>query len=776
MATRKRSRITEAEQAADLRRSKRPQNFIEQPLPVQQLKGRKRRLNISESGATGASQKWARLTPDKAAVDNSAEQEEVDNVDSQNYPILYWTMAGHWPKRYSDQSDKNISHLLARQKSSGSLRRKQSTQMSINPASAATGSVAPSSTTPSDQKPREVKSAPYQDARYETLLATNGSFMGKPALAITQTSKASYLHLLDAKQTIPKDSLFCDKLVKETCEMIRNKNEARVIRDVSPFIVPSAEVLAARGVEPLKILAESVNEGWNNSLPLTGTRPQPDFSVGFKREAFTEEQLDKLAPFIGNFISGDQSYFMATYYMYFPFLTCEVKCGATALDIADRQNAHSMTLAVRATVELFRLVSREMELHQEILAFSISHDHRSVRIYGHYALINGKDTKYYRHLIHTFNFTALDGKERWTAYKFTKNVYDVWMPSHFKRLCSAIDQIPADLDFSVSQLSQAFGLSEDLQRHNVSGSSQPDSQSQGNSQQSTSGGARNSTPTPFSQAEAGRRWPGKGLLKESSANRATIVCNDLSTHSNNSVHSLFCNATSALASLDSVPIYMLISANATKTNHKLESNLRASNEAKTATANEDGTHGFLAMNSLSFPQDAAGSAKSVRKSERIEAAHDSLPIGPNPATIFTVPHPRARFAAKGQSQNLGIVLVDIGNYTTTPSRVLGLGELEDIDFWNGAAAARSSQIRTRVVAREAEDWDLEFGPDTDVVCKKEGEVFVFDNMKLAMNPASEHFQVQRTKEKKIGMTAIYRRSSNGCFIQSLTHRKQPTQT
>jgi len=130
--------------------------------------------------------------------------------------------------------------------------------------------------------------------------------------------------------------------------------------------------------------------------------------VGFRREAFTKEQLDKLAPFIGNFISGDQSYFMATYYMYFPFLTCEVKCGAAALDIADRQNAHSMTLAVRATVELFKYVGRGTELHREILAFSILHDHRSVRIYGHYPVIDEKDAKYYRHPIRTFDFTALD--------------------------------------------------------------------------------------------------------------------------------------------------------------------------------------------------------------------------------------------------------------------------------------------------------------------------------------------------------------------------------
>lgn len=106
---------------------------------------------------------------------------------------------------------------------------------------------------------------------------------------------------------------------------------------------------------------------------------------------------------------------MATWQMYFPFLTCEVKCGAAALDVVDRQNAHSMTMAARGVVELFRLVGREKELHREILAFSISHDDRTVRIYGHYPVINGKDTTYYRHPIYTFEFTALEGKEKWTA-------------------------------------------------------------------------------------------------------------------------------------------------------------------------------------------------------------------------------------------------------------------------------------------------------------------------------------------------------------------------
>jgi hypothetical protein len=121
------------------------------------------------------------------------------------------------------------------------------------------------------------------------------------------------------------------------------------------------ETLAIFGAKHLGILIESVNEGWNNSILVTKTCPQPDYSIGFRREAFTEDQLKRLKPFVGELI--DTSFFMAMYYIYFPFLTYEVKCGAAVLDIADQQNAYSMTMAVRGIIELFRLVKREKELH-----------------------------------------------------------------------------------------------------------------------------------------------------------------------------------------------------------------------------------------------------------------------------------------------------------------------------------------------------------------------------------------------------------------------------
>jgi hypothetical protein len=411
-------------------------------------------------------------------------------TDNKVNPINYWRREGRWPEEYFKQDDQirqdfkedfekdswyekywvpamNMNHLLARKKSSSSLRHKQS----------GVSSVTPSSTTPSDDKPREAKSTPYQSAQYKILLETKGSFMDEFELGITKESSSGYQALLNAERPVPKDSVFRDDLFKSTCRKIADRNEARVIQDITRLIVPSAETLVTFGSKPLDILVESVNEGWDNSIALTKPRPQPDYAVGFKRTAFTEDQFKKIQPFIGGF--SEISFFMGTYYMYFPFLTCEVKCGAAALEVADRQNAHSATLEVRGVVELFRLVKREKELQREILAFSISHDNRMVRIYGHYPVIDGPKTTFYRHPIKEFSFTSEDGKEKWTAYKFTRNVYDIWMPMHFKRICSVIDELPPDINFEVSELpsSEASGLSQALEDQSLSQQSNADTAS-----------------------------------------------------------------------------------------------------------------------------------------------------------------------------------------------------------------------------------------------------------------------------------------------------------
>lgn len=350
-----------------------------------------------------------------------------------------------------------MHHLIARQKSTASLRRKRS-DTSLG-----------TSVTPSDQKPREEKSALYGKASYPTSLEILGDFyMYESKLGITDASKILCKSLLEKTHPTPKDTLFRDDTFTSACGSLQDKNEARIIVDIARLLVPSPEALVTFGAKHLDILVESVNEGWNNSIPVTNPRPQPDFSFGFRRSIFSDDQLRKLQPLLGD--SSSLSYFRATYYMYFPFLTCEVKCSNTSLEIADRQNSHSNTLAVRGYVELFRLAKRENELHREVVTFSVSHDHRTVRLYGYYPVIEGPKTRIYRHPIDTFDFTARDGRDKWTSYKFAVAVYEHSLTLH-KRICSVIDELP---DFNLEtpqpseqQLSEHSGLLQQLGDQNL---------------------------------------------------------------------------------------------------------------------------------------------------------------------------------------------------------------------------------------------------------------------------------------------------------------------
>lgn len=354
---------------------------------------------------------------------------------SQQGYIRHWAEEANWPDDYFQQD--SMSRLLARRKSTASLSRKRSE------------SSLASSATPSDQKPREEKGTPYRSQGYRLLLERLGaSYMVDCDLGATQASKDFCDQLLRTECDVPRNSLFHDDVLPTACRNLENKNEARVIQDISRLLVPSPETLAAFGFENVGHLVESVNEGWNNCITITNPRPQPDFSVGFKRPAFSDEQLEKLEPLIGDPFS--LSYLAATYYLYFPFLSCETKCGTAALELADRQNAHSMTIAVRGLVELFRLVNREQEIDREILTYSVSHDHRMVKLYGHYAQIQGKSTKYYRHLIHSFDIAALDGKERWTTYKFITGVYRHSL-TLLRRIASVVDELASPGDAGLEQ-------------------------------------------------------------------------------------------------------------------------------------------------------------------------------------------------------------------------------------------------------------------------------------------------------------------------------------
>lgn len=65
----------------------------------------------------------------------------------------------------------------------------------------------------------------------------------------------------------------------------------------------------------------------------------------------------------------------------------------------------------------------------------------------------GTKINIYRHPIHTFDITALDGKEKWTTYNFTVGVY-IYSLRLIKKIRSVINDLPPDFNLEHSQKSE----------------------------------------------------------------------------------------------------------------------------------------------------------------------------------------------------------------------------------------------------------------------------------------------------------------------------------
>lgn len=137
------------------------------------------------------------------------------------------------------------------------------------------------------------------------------------------------------------------------------------------------------GSRHLKPLNDSVNEGWNSAIIFNGSRPQLDYCMGFRRSAFTNKYLEKFTPFVGEVTDTFTSYFMATWRMYLASLTCEVRCCTAALDIADRQNAHSMTLRWEVLLNSSDLRNAKRSFTGRYCLPPFRMITETIRIYGH---------------------------------------------------------------------------------------------------------------------------------------------------------------------------------------------------------------------------------------------------------------------------------------------------------------------------------------------------------------------------------------------------------
>lgn len=199
-----------------------------------------------------------------------------------------------WPKDYFEHAS-TMNLLLKGKTSLSSLSKKSET---------------------SDGSLREGNNPAVRSRLYEKTPATAGIYMGGGP-GITDACRALCKSLLESELQLPPNYLFRVDRFERTCERLRNENEAKVIQDISPLLVPFVKVLCAYGEENMEYMIDHVNKKWHGCVPMVaGPAPQPEYSAGCKETIFNKGQLLKIEPFIKGWKGTP---FLATAWMYFPY-------------------------------------------------------------------------------------------------------------------------------------------------------------------------------------------------------------------------------------------------------------------------------------------------------------------------------------------------------------------------------------------------------------------------------------------------------------------------
>lgn len=336
-------------------------------------------------------------------------------------PVQHWISFGNWPPSYGDPFNE-MSHA-----SSPSKRR---------------------------------SSSMHHSSRIARLVQ-NGIHM-KMSTALQPSSKAVCAELLKGDEQPEFLPCYSRDKIPDVLERAQQCNEPKIQRDITPWVVPSAENLRLtdRGID--ESIGEEVQAEWSRCITMGSTKPKPDFTVGFLQQAFTSDEITKL----DNYCSPERP-FMMTPDIAFPFLICEAKSGFTGIELANLQNIHSASLAVKSIIELYRAAFQESQpqlfrgLSGRILVFSISHNNSQANLYGHFAKIEddaGATTvQYFRYDITTYGLLMKEGAERFKSYNFVLNLYKQHAPQMLSLIKEAVASLPpprqsTSLSFAASEL------------------------------------------------------------------------------------------------------------------------------------------------------------------------------------------------------------------------------------------------------------------------------------------------------------------------------------
>lgn len=367
------------------------------------------------------------------SLEKPAKELEAPEIErkERNDPISYWAAHSYWPENFANHNPMASSHSTNKRQRTSDCSQSGKDERSR-----------------SYSQSRKNGEVPEQyTAAYEGHIFAKGLDMGllRGEDCVSEESKKLCVDLQQITYKAIKPLIYPKTAIRKLIDFCRNRNEAIVNRDITPLIIPPITSLYFDGDSNLEHVVDEVNADWYGQCVLEGPRLRPDLAIGLFSSAFTEEEIDKLKRY-----TSVDNWTQVTMQMFFPFLMCEVKCGSQGLDIADRQNMHSCSVAVRALVRLeqeadkYRL-EKEMEkktdsLNGQVLVFSISHDQQDARLYGHYAILQGGKWTYYRYRIRRYDLT--DNDSLLAIHNFARNILKTYLPGYVRRLKDALAVLP----------------------------------------------------------------------------------------------------------------------------------------------------------------------------------------------------------------------------------------------------------------------------------------------------------------------------------------------
>ena len=360
--------------------------------------------------------------PEEGHEASESEEEEKDD------PISYWTANHTWPDNFAE------SYAMSSNNTNKRPRTSDHSQSSKDEKSR------------SYSQSRKDGNVPEQYTKsYETYIFTQGLDMNyiKGRELVSPDSKGACQDLRNMECVAISPTVYSEDKILQVIDLCQNANEAMVSRDVTTLILPPIKALHLTDEANIfKDFTDQVRAQWHGSWVLAGPRPEPDLAIGFLHSAFTVSENEKLTNY-----TSFENLTRPTNEMCFPFLMCEVKCGNMGLDYADRQNMHSCSVAVKALLKLEQKADQYREDKQfesllgKIVAYSISHDQKDARLYGHYALVEEEKWTYYRHHIRKFDI-ANEERDLLALHYFARNILMIHASKLLKRLQKAIAALP----------------------------------------------------------------------------------------------------------------------------------------------------------------------------------------------------------------------------------------------------------------------------------------------------------------------------------------------